>query len=122
MPTGAYGSAPSEQYTVAANYEFWGDLFDEYYGGPLQSDAYSANTALGPTHWDSFHTYRVEWRAGAGGFMRWSLDGAVQFQIEVGRAAHAMHMPCTCHAHAMHTPCICHAYAMHTSCTPCTRH
>ena len=34
--------------------------------------------------------------------MRWSLDGAVQFQIEVGRV---LHSPCTytCHAHAMHT-------------------
>ena len=113
MPTGAYGSAPSEQYTVAANYDFWGDLFDEYYGGPLQTDAYSTNTALGPTHWDSFHTYRVEWRAGAGGFMRWSLDGAVQFQIEVGHAAHAIHL---CHAHGM-TPNamrLCHAIHVHT--------
>ena len=26
-----------------------------------------------------------------------------------GRRAHAVHMPCTCHAHAMHMPCTCHA-------------
>ena len=25
--------------------------------------------------------------------------------------AHAMHMPCTCHAHAMHMPCTCRAHA-----------
>ena len=48
----------------------------------MQTDAFSVNTALSEAYWTGFHTYRVEWRAGRGGFMRWSLDGAVQFQIE----------------------------------------
>ena len=43
--------------------------------------------------------------------MRWSLDGAVQFQIEVGRTRHApiyaMPTPCT------HAPCLFQATMLH---------
>ena len=76
------GSA-SSSYQVGVNYEFYGDFFEQYANGSgLQTDAYSVNTQLAQGHWDSFHTYRVEWRSGVGGYMRWSLDGAVQFQID----------------------------------------
>ena len=27
------------------------------------------------------HTYRVEWRDGEDGFMRWELDGKLQFEV-----------------------------------------
>ena len=79
----SYGSAQSTAYQVAANFEFWGDSFDEYWGSPpaMQTDALSANTALNASHFSSQHVYRVEWRAGSGGYMRWSLDGELQFEI-----------------------------------------
>ena len=48
----------------------------------LHTDALSANTWLGQEFWDDFHAYRVEWRAGDAGFIRWSLDGKVQFQLD----------------------------------------
>ena len=78
----APGSEQSTAYQVGVNYEFWGDEYTEYMGGiGMQTDALSVNTALGATHWSDFHTYRVEWRSGADGFMRWSLDGELQFQL-----------------------------------------
>ena len=52
-----------------------------YMNVTLQTDAYSANTALGATHWSSFHTFRCEWRSGPDGYMRWSLDGKLQYQL-----------------------------------------
>ena len=79
-----YGSASAETpYHVGANYEFWGDEYEGYMNGAgMQTDAYSANTELSDVYWEGQHLWRVEWRAGANGFMRWSLDGQVQFQLE----------------------------------------
>ena len=48
----------------------------------LQTDAYSANTALDASHWGDFHTYRCEWKSGVDGYIRWSLDGEVQYQLQ----------------------------------------
>ena len=49
----------------------------------LQTDAYSANTELGQSYWSGFHTYRLEWNPHPrSGFLRWSLDGHVQFQLD----------------------------------------
>jgi hypothetical protein len=75
-------AAPSGSLMVSANYEFWGDDFSDYGGGhTLQTDAFSANTALGETHFSTHHVYRVEWRSGPEGFVRWSLDGEAQFEV-----------------------------------------
>ena len=84
------------------NYNFLGDIFDISWRTKsgamtapvrLHTDAMSANTNIGlrpgeqwsgsgpPPHADEFwkkeHTYRIEWRSGAGGFIRWSLDKQV---------------------------------------------
>lgn len=61
------GTTPSN-YTTVTNYEFWGDEYDEYNRGGLQTDAYSVNTELGSTHWSDMHTYRVEWQTGSNGY------------------------------------------------------
>lgn len=67
---------------ATTNYEFYGDFFADYADGVgVQTDALSVNGELGSTHFDDFHVYRVEWRRGAGGFIRWSIDGALQFEI-----------------------------------------
>ena len=56
---------------MSMNYHFLGDNFTDikWPGIPqaahMHTDAMSANTQLGATHWEEFHTYRVEWRAGA---------------------------------------------------------
>ncbi len=51
-----------------------------------QSDAISANTNLGMTHFNSMHTYRVEWEPadneGEGGHIKWYLDGEFLYGIE----------------------------------------
>ena len=75
-------AAQSSAYKVGINYDFYGDLFSDYFGGGMHSDAFSVNTALDEVHFSGFHTYRVEWRAGNGGYMRWSIDGQLQFQLE----------------------------------------
>ena len=89
-----YGKERSTEYSVKPNYAFWGELFtgmkwagieDPTVLPDLQTDALSANTQLGETYWTSFHTYRLEWRAGGdGAFMRWTLDGKLQFMIDSG--------------------------------------
>ena len=87
-----YGdSPPAEGLTVTANYEYYGDEFGskQFWGGGdsrsysarLQTDAFSANTGLGETHFNSQHVYRLEWRGGGSGFARWSLDGATLFEV-----------------------------------------
>ena len=83
----AYNATP---FHVGANYEFWGDEYEGYMNhNGMQTDAYSANTALSDAYWHGQHLWRVEWRAGVGGFMRWSLDGLVQFELE----ASMLHAP-----------------------------
>ena len=87
-----YGSNVSTAYRVTANYYFWGDDFKHvsfprmdgttHHADDFQTDALSANTKLDQSFFDSYHTYRVEWRPGAHGFIRWSLDGKLQFQID----------------------------------------
>lgn len=67
--------------TVTLNFDFYGDDFDRYYGGTLQTDGISGNTALHETHFSAQHVYRCEWRNGPGGFIRWSIDGALQYEI-----------------------------------------
>ena len=87
-----YGdSPPAAGLTVTANYEYYGDEFasKRFWGGgdgrshsgTLQTDALSANVGLGETHFNSQHVYRLEWRGGASGFVRWSLDGATVYEI-----------------------------------------
>lgn len=36
-----------------------------------QTDAISANRELLPTHFDEFHKYRIEWKTGDQGYIRW---------------------------------------------------
>jgi hypothetical protein len=36
-----------------------------------QTDAISANRELLPTHFDEFHKYRIEWKTGDEGYIRW---------------------------------------------------
>lgn len=46
------------------------------------ADALSANTPLGPTHFDDFHTYRVEWETESGQeALRWYLDDVFIYEI-----------------------------------------
>jgi hypothetical protein len=86
-----YGAEQSTSYTVTPNYLFWGAEFSGlHWDGPphvdkpahLQTDALSANTELSSSHWTDFHTYRVEWRSEDNGFIRWSLDGKLQFMLD----------------------------------------
>ena len=70
--------------------EFWGDWYAGYMSkwpsvashplcdpdvsgphlagcrGSMQTDAYSANTALSDEQWERFSVFRLEWRAGEG--------------------------------------------------------
>ena len=88
MPTAKFAAMLARQ--VGANFEFWGDEYEGYMNhAGMQTDAYSANTALSDLYWYGQHLWRVEWRAGENGFMRWSLDGAVQFQLD----ASMLHQP-----------------------------
>ena len=45
-------------------------------------DAISANTWLNASHFDSHHTYRLEWQPGAEGYLQWFLDGEFVFAID----------------------------------------
>lgn len=49
-------------------------------GSDLQ-DAISAIHSLNASHFESFHTYGVDWLPGAGGYVRWYLDGRLIFEI-----------------------------------------
>ena len=46
-----------------------------------QADAISANTNLGKTHFENFHTYRLEWTPGIDGNIKWYLDGSFLYSI-----------------------------------------
>jgi len=50
-----------------------------------QSDAISGNTDLTKSHYESQHTYRIEWEppslSGEGGYVRWFIDGKFAFGI-----------------------------------------
>ena len=46
-----------------------------------QADAVSANTNIGQTHFDDFHTYRLEWTPGQHGHLKWYLDGIFLYSI-----------------------------------------
>ena len=51
---------------------------------PAQSytaDAISANTNLYETHFNDFHTYRLEWIPGENGYLTWHLDGKFLYGI-----------------------------------------
>ena len=51
-----------------------------------QSDAVSANTGLGETHFKNMHKFRVEWEPpsdGGLGYIRWYMDGEFMYSIEV---------------------------------------
>jgi beta-glucan synthesis-associated protein KRE6 len=37
-----------------------------------QTDAISANRAVEDTHFEEFHKYRIEWKTGSSGYIRWS--------------------------------------------------
>ena len=87
-----WGSAQST-YKVTPNYNFYGlppldipTVYDhKYEHANLHTDAYSANTELNPSFWAEFHNYRVEWDPHpTRGYVRWSLDGKVQFQLDAG--------------------------------------
>ena len=45
-----------------------------------QSDAISANTNLDASHFDSMHTYRVEWEPDE--YIRWYIDGELLFAVD----------------------------------------
>jgi len=46
-----------------------------------QADAVSALSPLKSDHWDSFHTYRLEWMPGKEGYLAWFLDGKKLYDI-----------------------------------------
>jgi len=75
-----YGTVYGDGLQVAINYEFFGDEFT-IDGQPLHTDAMSANTMLGKTHWDDFHQYQAHFKSGADGFMKFSLDGTTQLDL-----------------------------------------
>ena len=62
------------------NYGFWGapvgpdkdGTKDQIY--KYQEDAISVNTFLEETHFDSHHTYRLEWQPGPHGYLDWYID------------------------------------------------
>eukprot|EP00966_Prymnesium_polylepis_P066013 1531625-Prymnesium_polylepis.1 len=37
---------------------------------------------LSDGYWSEQHVYAVEWKSGEGGFMRWTLDGMLLFEIK----------------------------------------
>jgi len=46
-----------------------------------QADAVSALTSLSATHWEDFHTYRLEWMPGPEGYLAWYLDGEMLYDV-----------------------------------------
>jgi len=44
-------------------------------------DAISANAAINSSHFNSFHTYKLEWQPGAQGYLDWYLDDEFLFGI-----------------------------------------
>ena len=50
-----------------------------------QSDALSANTKLGISHYENQHLYRVEWEPpepdGSGGYIKWFIDGDLTYGV-----------------------------------------
>lgn len=60
---------------------FGGALEDLDPESTYQTDAISANTNLTESHFNSFHTYRVEWVPGDDGYLRWYLDHQLVFGI-----------------------------------------
>jgi hypothetical protein len=61
-----------------------------------QADALSANTQINESHFDHFHTYRLEWEPsdvdGKGGYINWHMDGKFLygFNADVLNAAGSM--------------------------------
>ncbi|KAG5178471.1 beta-1,6-glucan active enzyme, family GH16 [Tribonema minus] len=74
------------------NFHFYGLLVDKtlpmepVYRSEKQSyraDGISAITRLARTHFNDFHTYKLEWRPGAdGGYLAWYLDDELLFEID----------------------------------------
>lgn len=61
---------------VSMNIFFYGVKLNRRDGNrdrSYQADAISANTPLEKTHFDDFHTYRLEWEPGKDGFVRWCV-------------------------------------------------
>jgi hypothetical protein len=62
------------------NYGFWGapvgPAIDNSKGQiyKYQEDAISVNTFLEETHFDTHHTYRLEWQPGPNGYLDWYID------------------------------------------------
>ncbi len=44
-----------------------------------QCDAISALVQLQMDHFDSMHTFRLEWQPGPRGYIRWYMDGEFRF-------------------------------------------
>jgi beta-glucan synthesis-associated protein KRE6 len=48
-----------------------------------QTDAISANRAVTSTHFDEFHKYRIEWKTGPKGYIRWYLYLSLSLSLHV---------------------------------------
>lgn len=50
-----------------------------------QTDAISANRGLLPTHFNDFHKYRIEWKSGPNGYIRWYYRSLLSFFLIFSR-------------------------------------
>lgn len=46
------------------------------------ADALSANTNIDSSYFDEFHDYRLEWKSGDDGYIKWYIDGVFRYSID----------------------------------------
>lgn len=90
-PVGGNRPKPGQWYENGLSYGDNTTINAFFYGEELKhinkqktyvADALSANTPLSTTHFDDYHTYRLEWEVEPGyEAMRWYLDGAFVYEI-----------------------------------------
>lgn len=72
--------------TTLNNFFYGVTLVHEIEEYTYQSDALSANMHISSSHFDDFHTYRLEWEPsdfdGNGGYIRWYADDFLVYGIE----------------------------------------
>lgn len=77
----SYG--PHLTYNSSLNIFFYGTRLEHTEDGrSYQADALSANSQLEKSHFSYFHTYRLEWKSGPQGYLRWYLDGTFIYSVE----------------------------------------
>jgi beta-glucan synthesis-associated protein KRE6 len=89
-PVTAFEPDYSQWYNHGVEYGLNSSLNIFFYGMYLKgvyeersylADAISSNTNMEPTHFNDFHNYRIEWKAGDDGYIRWYLDDIFRYGI-----------------------------------------